>query len=321
MEGRHPTVTEVKSKHCRFAVDVVSPGVDIVIVTHNSAHVVGDLLDSVPVAVGDVSARIVVVDNGSSDGTVPLLLARGGCKVVQSENNGYSAGINRGVSELDGDSPILVLNPDVRLGRNSVVALLGAMAAPATGIVAPMVRNVDGSLNYSLRREPTLLRACGLGFTGRARFSEYVVDGDVYESQAIVDWVLGAAMLVSRQCHEELSGWDESFFLYSEETDLCLRARERGWLVRYEPRAVVTHMGGESGRSPKIHSMQIINRVRLYARRHGRAASWMYFGLTLASEASWVVRGHRQSVTSLYALMRPSRRPKEIGCSQKILPS
>ena len=300
--------------------DVIAE-VDIVVVTHNSANVIGDLLASIPGALGGLTARVVVVDNGSSDRTVPLLRACGGCRVVESENAGYSAGINRGVSELEGDAPILVLNPDVRLGRNSIVALLGALALPATGVVAPNVRNADGSLNFSLRREPTLLRACGLGFTTSPRFSEHIVETGVYENPAVVDWVLGAAMLVSRKCHQELGGWDESFFLYSEETDLCLRARDHGWLVRYEPEAVVTHIGGESGRTPRIHSMQIVNKVRLYARRHDSMASWAYFGFTVASEASWVVRGHRQSVTSLRALLMPSRRPREIGCSQRLLPT
>lgn len=294
---------------------------DVVIVTYNSAHVIGALLDSIPGALGDtLKADIVVVDNGSNDSTVAFLRSRGGCRVVEAENLGYSAGINRGVRASSGNGPILILNPDVRLGESSIPEMFNVMKIPATGIVAPSVWNGDGTRNRSLRRTPTLLRATGLAFTGKPAFSEHVTENIAYEQINDCDWALGAVLLVDRRCHQELGGWDESFFLYSEETDFCLRARDRGWFTRYAPAAEVVHIGGESGRSPRIHSMQIVNKVRLYRRRHGAAVSWVYYALTVASELSWLVRGQRESRTSLLALLRPSRRPPEIGCSRTLMP-
>jgi GT2 family glycosyltransferase len=135
-----------------------------------------------------------------------------------------------------------------------------------------------------------------------------------------VDWALGAVLLMSRSCFDAVGGWDESFFLYSEETDLSLRARALGLLTRYEPRSVAVHIGGASGRNNSTHAMQIINRVRLYRRRNGPIASWCYYWLTIASEFSWAMRGHRQSRFAIAALLRPSLRPAELRCSDRVLP-
>jgi N-acetylglucosaminyl-diphospho-decaprenol L-rhamnosyltransferase len=116
-------------------------------------------------------------------------------------------------------------------------------------------------------------------------------------------------------------GWDESYFLHSEETDLSLRARDRGWATYYEPAARALHHGKRSGYDDRIHSMQIVNRVRLYSRRHGGAASWAYYGLNVLGELSWLARGNTESRASLQALLRPGRRPPEIGCSGRLLPT
>jgi GT2 family glycosyltransferase len=299
----------------------VDPTIDVVVVTYNSRHVVGDLLDSLPAALAGLPARTVVVDNGSTDGTRDLLAARTDCLLVPSDNDGYAAGVNRGVAALAGDGPILVLNPDVRLTPGSVRALVDALDLPGTGVTAPRVLNEDGTAFPSLRREPTIPRALGLSGQGRPWLSETVTEPAAYETAHPVDWALGAALLVSRECHDLLDGWDESFFLYSEETDLCLRARDRGLATRYVPTAVCTHIGGASGRSPRLNTMQVLNRVRLYRRRHGVAASWVYFALALVAEARRTVSGNADSRDAVISLLRPRRRPHELACEGSLLPS
>ena len=164
--------------------------------------------------------------------------------VVRSANVGYAGGINRGVREASPADAILVLNPDVRLKAGSVAPLLDALHQPGTGIVVPQLRSADGTLEPSLRREPTLLRALGLEKTGMAALSERVADAEEYTYPHRVDWAQGAVVLMSRACFDALNGWDESFFLYSEETDLSLRARDLGLLTRYEPGSVAVHIGG-----------------------------------------------------------------------------
>jgi N-acetylglucosaminyl-diphospho-decaprenol L-rhamnosyltransferase len=301
---QHPTMTPVR------------PDVDIVIVTYNSEHVVGDLLDSLPAALDGLTAVVVVVDNGSTDGTVKFLESRDDCRVVRSTNVGYAAGINRGVREAAGADAILVLNPDTRLLERSVPPLLAALRIPRTGIVAPRVYSPDGGLELSLRRTPSLLRALGLTRTGISALSEYVSDPADYDRGHVVDWAMGAILGMSRICFDALDGWDESYFLYSEETDLSLRARDLGHLTRYEPGSAAIHIGGQSGRDHKTHAMQIINRVRLYRRRNGVLASWCYYWLTIASELSWLIRGHPQSGHAIVGLLRPALRPPELGCHE-----
>jgi N-acetylglucosaminyl-diphospho-decaprenol L-rhamnosyltransferase len=296
------------------------PDLDVIIVTYRSADVIGDLLDSLPAALAGLSADVVVVDNGSTDGTIELVEARGDCRLVRSANVGYAGGLNRGVRESVAAEAILFLNPDVRLHPGAVPEMMEALKEPDTGIVAPQVRSPAGALEFSLRREPTVLNALGLSRTGRAALSEHVGDPREYVHPHPVDWATGAVMLVSRKCFDAVGGLDESFFLYSEEVDLCLRARDAGWLTRYEPRAVAMHIGGGSGRSEKTHAMQIVNRVRLYRRRNPGPTSWAYFGLAVLSELSWLARGQRESRFAIAALLRPSRRPPELGCSHTLMP-
>ncbi|MDM8083230.1 glycosyltransferase family 2 protein [Cellulomonas cellasea] len=299
---------------------ISTPEVVVVVVTHNSALDLDPLLDSLPAALGSVVAEVVVVDNGSTDGTADLARARADCLVVSQANRGYAAGINAGADAVPGAGLVLVLNPDARLAPHAVELMVEALKRTGAGIVAPRVVDEQGRLAWSLRRAPTLGRATGLGFTGWAAVSEHITDPRAYVVEHPVDWALGAVLLVDRTCHDALGGWDESFFLYSEETDLCLRAADAGWRTVYTPHAEVMHAGGGSGRTPRTHAMQIVNRVRLYARRHRRPASAVYYALVVASELSWLARGHQESRASLAALLRPGRRPAELGCPPALVP-
>ncbi len=292
----------------------------VVVVTHNSAAVVGDLLDSLSAGLDGVDAQVVVVDNASSDDTRAVVRARGDVRLLECDNRGYSAGINAGVSALDTRGPVVVLNPDLRLDPGCLRTLEEEVRRPGVGITAPRLLNEDRTLAPSIRRTPTLWRAAGLGFTGISALSEPDNSPASHLTPQTVDWTTGAALVVARECHEALGGWDESFFLYSEETDFCLRARDAGFATRYVPNAVAVHIGAQSGASPRIYSMQIVNRVRLYARRHGALASWSFLGLSVLREAVHSLRGDLRSREALRALLSPRLRPAELGCSEHLLP-
>jgi N-acetylglucosaminyl-diphospho-decaprenol L-rhamnosyltransferase len=294
----------------------------VVIVAYNSSHVLDGLLDSIPPALGPLTAEVVVVDNGSTDDTVARLENRTDLRLVRSTNLGYAGGINLGVEQGGPSRAILILNPDLRMSPGCVPALMKSLfEQPDTGVVAPLVREPDGRIALSLRREPTLLRAAGLDGTGLPVFGEYVRDPAAYRTAGTVDWALGAALIISRDCFQAIGGWDASFFLYSEETDFCLRARDHGYLTRFDPTAEVTHIGGQSGQNNQTHAMQIINRVRLYRRRHGAPASFGYYLLTIASEITWAVRpGRTNSRFAVAALLRPSLRPAQLGLSGRLIP-
>ena len=293
----------------------------IVVVTYNSARVIDGLLDSIPAALDGAAAEIVVVDNGSSDDTVERLERRTDCTVVRSKYVGYSAGINRGVAAAGDASTVLVLNPDVRLEPKCVPALFSGLAESGVGIVVPQIRSASGDLDRTLRRYPSLLRAIGLNGTRIPLFAESLGRDTEYVFPRAVDWATGAVMLISRECWVTVGEWDESFFLYSEETDYCARARDLGFRTWYVPQAVAVHLAGQSGRNDWTHSMQAVNRVRFYRRRHSLAASWVYFALTVLTELSWVARGNTVSRAAVRALLLPRHRPQELGCSRALMPS
>jgi N-acetylglucosaminyl-diphospho-decaprenol L-rhamnosyltransferase len=294
--------------------------VAVVVVTYNSEnHVVG-LLDSVPASMGDLAYCVVVVDNGSSDSTLPLLDKRSDCTVVRSSNLGYAAGVNRGIAESGGARAFLVLNPDATLDPASVPVMLEVLASSRVGVVAPRVREQDGSLSPTLRRRPSLGRAGGLSFTGLPVFAERIEDADEYDHEHAVDWAVGAILLIDADCYAAVGGMDESYFLYSEETDFSLRALDLGWTTVYTPHAGGMHVGGGSGESAITHTMKIINRVRIYHRRAGTPLAWAYFVITVANELRRAVLGHRRSWSTLDALVRPSRRPDVLGASEHLLP-
>lgn len=286
------------------------PEITLVVVTYNSEQVIGDLLDSLPAALAGLRAEVIVVDNSSTDDTLEQVRAHADphaeplpLRFIIEPNDGYAAGLNAGVRAARGTGPILALNPDTRLAPGAITAMLRALG-PGVGVVAPRIVNADGSLFWSQRRQPTLLRSVGLGRTGWPVFSEEVREPDSYDRTACPDWALGAALLVSRECHELLGGWDESFFLYSEETDLCLRARDAGLRTVFVPDAVVTHIGGASGRSATTYAIESINRVRLYRRRHGLARTSVFYALALLAELSRAVRGRPEAHAALRALAR-----------------
>jgi N-acetylglucosaminyl-diphospho-decaprenol L-rhamnosyltransferase len=298
----------------------VPEDIGVVIVTHNSENLIVRLLESIPAALDGLTARIAVVDNGSSDETCAVLANRDDCHLIPSANAGYAAGINAGFAATGDLSAVLVLNPDIVLQPRSIPPLRARLSSPRAGVVVPRIHNPDSSLYFSLRRDPTLGRALGLGRTRLPLFSEYVTETRKYAAAGVVEWAIGAAMMISRRCFDEVGGWDPSYFLYSEETDFCMRARSAGWQIWYEPEAALTHFGGASGRTARTHAMQIVNRVRLYRRRHGAISSWCYWAATVLSELTWILRGHSQSKESALALLRPQHRPPEMYASGSIVP-
>jgi N-acetylglucosaminyl-diphospho-decaprenol L-rhamnosyltransferase len=301
---------------------VTSGRVDVaaVVVTFNSERHVADLLESIPAAMGSLTHSVVVVDNGSSDRTLEILRSRDDCVVVRSRNDGYAAGINRAVRASADATSILILNPDATLDPSAVPTMLDVLRRPGTGVVAPRVREQDGSLSPTLRRGPALGRVGGLSFTGWPAFTERIEDPREYETEHEVDWAVGAILLVAADCYRALGGLDESYFLYSEETDFSLRAKDAGWSTVYTPAAGAMHIGGGSGESAATHTMKIVNRVRLYRRRRGTLLGALYFTLAVLTEARRALLGHDKSWPTLRALLVPSTRPPLLGASGHLLP-
>ncbi|WP_194291345.1 glycosyltransferase family 2 protein [Cumulibacter manganitolerans] len=291
-----------------------------VVVTYNSERHIAALLDSIPAAMGALRYSVVVVDNGSTDRTLELLGQRDDCTVVRSVNDGYAAGMNRAVRASPESEAVLILNPDAALDPGSVPVMLDVLRSPGTAVVAPRIREEDGSLSPTLRRGPTMGRVGGLSFTRRPAFAERIEGPEEYQSEHEVEWAVGAVLLIDTACYARLGGMDESYFLYSEETDFSLRAKDAGWRTVYTPAAGAMHVGGGSGESATTHTMKILNRVRLYRRRRGTALAWIYFALTVLVELRRAALGHRKSWPTLRALLRPAARPPALGANDHLLP-
>jgi GT2 family glycosyltransferase/glycosyltransferase involved in cell wall biosynthesis len=296
--------------------------ISVVIVTHNSAAVIEDCLASLTDGFGGLpTPRVVVVDNDSRDDTLALVsrVAPHAEVVATGHNGGYGAAVNTGCRRLDPGDAVLVLNPDVRLHRGAVAALAEVLRIPGTAMAVPRIVDGNDRLEPSLRRRPTAGRALGEALLGGRRaglvgpLGEMETRPGAYGRIRRVDWATGAALLLHPRCRADVGEWDESFFLYSEETEYALRAGDRGLVVRFTPHATVTHLGGDVGRAPDLWALQTINRVRLHRRRRGRAAAGALHLALLVNEASRAALGRPTSRAGLVALLHPGsatlRRP------------
>ncbi|WP_113704538.1 glycosyltransferase family 2 protein [Nonomuraea lactucae] len=291
--------------------------VAVAIVTYNSASVLGGCLRSLTEGARGVElAAVVVADNDSADDSLAVARQATGLPVrtVQlGRNAGYAAAINAAVDALDLDTldAVYVINPDCRLPPGSIAPLAEALRVPGRGIAVPYMVNPDGSLQPSLRRMPTVRRAVveaviGGDLAGRlGKLGELVTDPREYERPGTFAWATGAALLLSVPAMREVGRWDESFFLYSEETEYCLRAADLGWTTWYEPRAVIEHIGGDSGTNPALAALLIVNKVKLFRRRRGRLAGAAYHAVVLLGEGGRALAGRRVSRASFAALLRP----------------
>jgi GT2 family glycosyltransferase len=288
--------------------------VAVVVVTHNSARELPDCLAALDDAFDGVESwAVVVVDNASTDHTVAIASGfdREGCIVVElGRNAGYAAAINAGARLFPTSRHVLALNPDIRLEPGSVRALIAAAARPGVGIAVPKLVDEHGALQLSQRREPTVARAFleailgGRRASRAGRWGEVVGEAGQYEVERPTAWATGAAMMLNRRCLDVVGPWDESFFLYSEETDFCLRAREHGLLTWYTPAARACHLGGESNTSPRLWSILTLNRVRAFRKRHGVATSWLFWCAVVLNESLRAARGSQTHRAALRALLR-----------------
>ncbi|MFA5884236.1 MAG: glycosyltransferase family 2 protein [Acidimicrobiia bacterium] len=195
---------------------------------------------------------VVVVDNGSRDGSVDALRrVVPGVRVLDAGGNvGYATAANRGTAATAA-AVVAVCNPDLEVRPGTGAAMLAAFADPRVGAAGPRVRNPDGSTYPSARRDPAFTDAVGhalLGFVWprnpfTRRYRELDADPAVARD---VDWASGAALWLRRAAIDGIGGWDEGYFMYMEDVDVGWRLRSAGWRVRYEPAGEVVHRQGLS---------------------------------------------------------------------------
>jgi len=238
-----------------------------VVVTYNAMPWLERCLESLG------GAECVVVDHGSSDGSVEAARAAG-VTVVEQENLGLAAGWNRGLRETE-SRYALILNADAWLVGDALERLVAfADAHPRAAVVGPRLRNPDGTLQPSVRGFPTLWRLATEFFflrklAPRSRaLNGFYAAGFDHESVTEAEFVMGAAMLVRRDAIAEVGPLDESFFLFSEEVDWCYRFEQAGWQVLFTPEAEVVHVRGAS-HGGRLFDQLVLGHVRFLAKHRG----------------------------------------------------
>jgi GT2 family glycosyltransferase len=236
--------------------------------------------------------EIVVVDNASGDRIAEDVAAVvPGARVLrEAVNRGFGAACNRGARDTSRPY-LLFLNSDAYLGPGAVEALVAALeGAPDAAAAAPRLSNPDGTLQPSIQRLPSPWRifceSSGLAFLwgGRPPFAGHSASLEDHSRPRSVEAVRGAALLVRRRDFEAAGGFDESFFLYAEETDLLARWRRAGKTLLFEPRAGVVHEGGASAGDPYFG--QLHSSLALYTRKHHGSAAAAFVRAVLAAGAA-----------------------------------
>jgi N-acetylglucosaminyl-diphospho-decaprenol L-rhamnosyltransferase len=277
------------------------PEVQAVVVTYNALPHLERCLESLK------RYDTVVVDHGSTDGTLELV--REGfprVRLVGQENRGLGAGWNRGLRETSAPF-VLVLNSDAWLVDEAGERLLAfAEEHERAGFVAPRLLNTDGTLQPSVRAFPTPWRLATeylflrkLAPRSRALNAFYGA-GFAHDEAREIDFAKAAAFLLRRAAFDEVGGFDEEFFLFSEETDWCYRARLKGWASFFNPEAEVVHVGGASWRreSATLYREQVRGHLRFLAKHEGRRTAHRARRVLLAGLRlrSFLFRGERGAV-------------------------
>lgn len=256
------------------------PDLSVCIVNWNTRcdleEALGSILNSDP----GVKLEVVVLDNASEDGSAEMVRGRFPTVALleSGDNLGFARGYNRAAGEAKGRH-LLMLNPDTVVGEGALARLVSFLdSEPEAGAAGPRLVNEDGSLQFSCRRFPGALAAVfrntplGRLAPGNRYTRDYLMSDWDHGEEREVDWISGAAMCIRREAWEGVGGFDEGYFMYAEDMDWCLRAREAGWRICYVPEAVVVHRIGRSSDQRATAMVLEFHRsmARFYWKHHAR---------------------------------------------------
>ncbi len=243
--------------------------VSAVVVTYNSARWLERSLESLR----GTGAEVIVVDHGSTDGTVELVRERfPEARLIEQENRGFGAGNNTGMRAGSGRY-FLLLNADAWLTGDALERLVEfADEHPEAAVVGPRLLNPDGTLQPSVRGYPTPWRIATEYFflrklaPGSRLLNAFFGAGFDHRSVREAEFLGGACLLVRREAVDSIGGFDEDFFLMSEEVDWCYRFRQAGWKVLFYPRAEVVHVLSAS--ADPAHFQRLVQGHLRFLRKH-----------------------------------------------------
>lgn len=254
------------------------PELSVIIVSYNVAGFLNHCLDSVVRACSGFDAEVLVVDNSSTDNTADMVRNKyPGVTLIENPRNlGYTRANNQGLAAARGRY-VLFLNPDTILPHDALSLSMAFLRDhPDAGLLSLKLVNSDGTFQAACRRGfPTPMtafyRMIGLSrlFPGSRRFGRYNLTYLDPNATAEVDAVCGAYMMARGDLLRKLGGFDETFFMYGEDIDLCWRVRREGYRVFYHPAAEVIHFKGESSRKNRIESaIHFYNSMFIFSRKY-----------------------------------------------------
>jgi N-acetylglucosaminyl-diphospho-decaprenol L-rhamnosyltransferase len=257
----------------------IAPALHIVIVNWNSQSYLRECLASLDQSTIASRLNVVVVDNASRDGSAGGLAVKRMALtvIVNADNLGFAVGCNQGARKAH--APLLLfMNPDVRIEPAALEKAAAYLADPAhaeVGVIGIQLLDAEGHVQTSCARVPT-----AAGLLLHSLFLDrlcpglvpphFLVEWDHADTRP-VDQVMGAFLMIRRALFEQLGGFDERFFLYYEDVDLCLRVRQAGWSVMHFAGARAQHIGGGTTRAVKDQRLYylVTSRVQYAAKRHG----------------------------------------------------
>ena len=277
------------------------PSVSVLIVNYRSYAELRACLQSIERIEPD--AEVVVVDWSShAPDAARLRLDHPGVRLLaETGNRGFGAGVNLAACHARG-SRLLLLNPDAVLEASVTPALCAYLDAhPRVAVVGPRILDADGALQASARRFPGVSTLAG----GRSTWLTRAWPGNPVSRRNLlaggngpraVDWLSGACMLIRREAFDNVGGFDEGFFLYWEDADLCRRLADAGWETHYRPDVTVRHAAGRSSRHAPMRSQVAFHKsVYRYFRKHAGA------GWQVLSPAVWLALQGRLALRLLTA--------------------
>lgn len=254
--------------------------IGVAIVTHNNIRHIASCIEKI-VRAG--ARNISIVDSASSDGTGAYLANLGYPHVVLGENRGFGYAANRAARMLNTEY-VLFINPDTELQGGTLQKVVDVFERhDSVGVVGGLLEDGYGVVEKnSYGKEPTIL----------AMMLRHVTKKQYGSQPFFADWVSGGALAIRKKIFDQVGGFDENFFLYWEDVDLCRRVREAGFSIMVQPQFCILHARGGSGLESKQKTLEYDRSADIYYRKHYPVYIWRFQGL----------------LRSIYRLVRPLAR-------------
>ncbi len=262
----------------------MSVDLSIIIINFNTKQLTLECVESIRKFTRDIKYEIIVIDNGSNE----KFPKSKDYKLIESKTNlGFTGGNNLGMKSAKGKY-ILLLNSDTKISDNVISGMAAWMKNnPKIGISSCSLRNENGSMQGTGGYFPTLIRVFSwmtiqdfpyvdsfikpFHPTKEKSFSK---NEKFYSQEKELDWVTGAFILIRKEVVDEIGYLDDEYFMYTEETDFCFRAKQKGWKVFYNPKFSITHLGGASSSNSEFSVLSEYKNIKLFYKKH--YPKWQY---------------------------------------------